>query len=65
MANLPADTVAEVPGCLQWAPESTPLWFQPQEVPHKPYEHVEYDYEDQPPLPVAAYLAPSPGTGNP
>lgn len=57
MADLPAGTVAEIPACFQWAPESTPLWFQPQELPHKDYEQVSYDYEDMPPLPVAIYLA--------
>jgi len=57
MAELPPDTVAEVPACFQWAPESTPLWFQPQELPHKPYEKVTYDHEDRPPWPVATYLA--------
>lgn len=64
MAKLPPDTVVEVPGCFQWAPESTPLWFQPQELPHKPFEKVQYDYEDRPPLPVANYLA-EPGTTAP
>lgn len=64
MANLPAGTVAEVPACFQWAPESAPLWFQPQELPHKAYEKVSYDYENQPPLPVATYLA-EPGEAAP
>jgi hypothetical protein len=43
MELLPADTVAEVPGCFQWAPEGSPMWFQPQELPHKPYEPAQYD----------------------
>lgn len=64
LATLPADTVAEVPACFQWAPESAPLWFEARELPHKSYEKVSYDYEDQPPLPVATYLAPV-DQGNP
>jgi hypothetical protein len=59
MDMLPADTVAEVPGCFQWAPESSPMWFQPQELPHKSWEPVEYDYSTKAPSPVTAYLVPA------
>jgi hypothetical protein len=59
MDLLPAGTVAEIPACLQWAPESSPLWFQPQELPHKPYEPAQYDYLTAAPSPVTAYLVPA------
>ncbi|HEY3644351.1 MAG TPA: hypothetical protein VGM16_03350 [Gammaproteobacteria bacterium] len=65
LAGLAPDTVAEIPACFQWAPESTPLWFQAVELPHKAYEKVSYDYEDQPPLPVATYLAQPASAPNP
>ena len=56
MDMLPADTVAEIPGCFQWAPESSPMWFQAQTIPTKPYEPVQYDYLTKAPSPVTAYL---------
>lgn len=59
MDVLPADTVAEIPGCFQWAPESSPMWFQPQELPHKTWEPVQYDYLTLAPSPVTAYLIPA------
>jgi hypothetical protein len=59
MDVLPADTVAEIPACFQWAPESSPMWFQPQELPHKSWQAVEYDYLTAAPSPVTAYLAPA------
>jgi|GEM_PF-5807036 len=59
MDLLPADTVAEIPGCFQWAPESSPMWFQPQELPHKTYEPAQYDYLTAAPSPVTAYIAPA------
>ena len=60
LAGLPADTVAELPGCFEWAPDSTPLWFEAQELPHKKYEPLQYDYLHLPPLPNAAILIPTP-----
>lgn len=60
MAGLPADTVAEIPGCFQWAPESTPLWFDAQQIPDPMdpnHKKTMPDYENLPPLPVALYLA--------
>ena len=57
---LPADEVAELPGCLQWAPESTPLWFVAQQIPDPDdpnHKKTLPDYDDLPPLPVATYLA--------
>lgn len=59
MDMLPANTVAEIPSCFQWAPESSPMWFQPQELPRKSYEPVSYDNLTQAPSPVTAYLAPA------
>lgn len=59
MDLLPADTVAEIPGCFQWAPESSPMWFQPQELPHKSYETAQYDYLTMAPSPVTTYLVPA------
>ena len=68
LPGLPADTVAELPACNQWAPESEPQWFHPQPVqppmkdgkPVKTYGPVVYDYLDQPPLPDPALLIPAP-----
>ena len=59
MDLLPAGTVAELPACMQWAPESSPMWFQPQELPHKSYEPAQYDYLTAAPSPVTTYLAPA------
>jgi len=60
MTVLPADSVAEIPGCFQWAPESTPLWFEAQMVPDPDdpnHKRTIPDYDLLPPLPVALYLA--------
>ncbi|HEY1774230.1 MAG TPA: hypothetical protein VGH91_13665 [Gammaproteobacteria bacterium] len=59
MDMLPADTVAEIPSCFQWAPESSPMWFRPQELPHKSYEPAQYDYTTKAPSPVTAYIVPA------
>jgi hypothetical protein len=59
MDVLPANTVAEIPACFQWAPESSPMWFQPQPIPTKSYVRAEYDYVTKAPSPVTAYLAPA------
>lgn len=59
-AVLPADSVAEIPACFQWAPESMPLWFEAQMIPDPDdpnHKRIIPDYEQLPPLPVATYLA--------
>lgn len=60
LAGMSADSVAEIPACFQWAPESSPMWFQALKLPpaSKYDDRVLYDYDAHPPLPVAAYLAP-------
>ena len=58
VAGMPDDTVAEIPACSQWAPESEPVWFEAQKIPSKPYEPVVYDYSDRPPVPDTAFLTP-------
>ncbi len=61
MAGLPEDGVAELPGCLQWAPQSEPVWFIPQALPQKnKYEPVQYDYSHKAPSPDPLYLTPIP-----
>lgn len=59
MDLLPVDTVAEIPACFQWAPESSPMWFEPQELPHKSYEPAQYDYLTKAPSAVSNYLVPA------
>lgn len=63
LASLPADTVAEIPACYQWAPESEPMWFKAQALPPAPDapKHdntTNYDFRDTPPLPDPAFLVP-------
>jgi hypothetical protein len=58
MEMLPAGTVAEIPACFQWAPESSPLWFKPQPLPTKSYEQPQYDYLTKAPSPDPAFLVP-------
>lgn len=68
LAGLDTETVAEIPGCFQWAPESTPLWFEAQQVadPDDPnHKRTIPDYENLPPLPVAIYLAAPDAPRNP
>jgi len=64
LPDMPADTVAEIPACIQWAPESEPLWFHAQALPPKPGTKglvnppVEYDFEGQPPVADPLFLLP-------
>jgi hypothetical protein len=58
LVGLPDGTVAEIPGCFQWAPESSPIWFTPQELPAKKYQAVQYDYSHKAPSPDPAFLTP-------
>jgi hypothetical protein len=61
-------TVVEVPACFQWAPESTPLWFQAQMIPDPEdpnHKHQIPEYENLSPLPVALYLAAPDAAQNP
>ncbi|HSN18985.1 MAG TPA: hypothetical protein VLV87_12355 [Gammaproteobacteria bacterium] len=67
LPQLPADRVAEVPACLQWAPESAPMWFHAQALPPAPDaprhdNTTNYDFEDKPPVPDPAFLIPVPAT---
>jgi hypothetical protein len=59
MEMLPAGTVAEIPSCFQWAPESSPMWFKPQPLPTKSYEEAQYDYSKNAPSPDPAFLTPA------
>jgi hypothetical protein len=59
MDMLPTDTVAEIPACFQWAPESSPMWFKPQVLPTKSYEQAQYDYSKQAPNSDPALLTPA------
>jgi hypothetical protein len=60
MDGLPDDAVAELPACLQWAPQSTPMWFTPQPLPTKSYEKQQYDNSHQAPSPDPELLIPAP-----
>jgi hypothetical protein len=60
MAGLPDDGVAELPGCFQWAPESSPVWFIPVQLPTKKFEPVLYDYSHLAPSPDPKFLQPVP-----
>ena len=65
LPQLPADTVAEIPACLQWAPEAEPMWFKAQVVARQPGEEspshdntTDFDFLDKPPSPDPAFLIP-------
>lgn len=66
LPQFPADRVAEIPACLQWAPEAEPMWFKAQAVLRQPGEEspshdntTDFDFLDKPPLPDPAFLIPA------